>query len=162
DALANDGIDVEVIDPRTLNPLDTETLLESVRRTGRLCIVHEDTQTMGLGAEIAAVAAERALTDLRATVNRIAMPDVAGIRASGPMEEFLIPYRERIAVTLRELARVDHAQSSTNGIAVAARSAEPSAPGWLGMLEASNTEVPQASSVVEIDLTRVHAALEAS
>ena len=46
--LATDGFEVEVIDPRTLNPLDAGTLLESVRSTGRLCVVHEDTRTMGV------------------------------------------------------------------------------------------------------------------
>ena len=69
--LAAEGIDVEVIDPRTLNPLDSETLLESARRTGRLCVVHEDTRTMGLGAEIAASISEACFADLRAPVLRV-------------------------------------------------------------------------------------------
>ena len=94
--LAAEGIQVEVIDPRTLNPLDTDTILDSVRRTGRLCVVHEDTRTMGIGAELAALVAEHALDDLRAPVERLAMADVAGIPASGPMEDFLIPDRARI------------------------------------------------------------------
>ena len=62
DELAAEGVEVEVIDPRTLNPLDSETVLESVRRTGRLCVVHEDTRTMGVGAELAALAAEHGST----------------------------------------------------------------------------------------------------
>lgn len=113
DELAAEGIEVEVIDPRTLNPLDAETVLESVRRTGRLCVVHEDTRTMGVGAELAALAAEHALDDLRAPVERLAMPDVAGIPASGPMEDFLIPDRARIAASLRNLTRVDRGQRPT-------------------------------------------------
>ena len=99
--LAADGIEVEIIDPRTLNPLDIDTILDSVRRTGRLCVVHEDTRTMGIGAELAALASEHALDDLRAPVERLAMADVAGIPASGPMEDFLIPDRARIAHALR-------------------------------------------------------------
>src|SRR5207245_11692515 len=105
----------QVIDPRTTTTLETDTILESVRRTGRLCIVHEDTRTMGLGAEIAALAAERALDDLRAPVERLAMADVAGIPASGPMEDFLIPDRARIAAVLKRLVVVDRAQRVHNG-----------------------------------------------
>jgi len=146
--LAGDGIEVEVIDPRTLNPLDTDTLLDSIRRTGRLCVVHEDTRTMGLGAEIAALAAEQALDNLRAPVERIAMPDVAGIPASGPMEDFLIPDRARIGEALRRLSRVDRGQRASlavNGVV------------WSDQVHAHALEVPQASSVVEIDLSQVSA-----
>ena len=150
EALAEDGVLVEVIDPRTLNPLDTDTLLESVRRTGRLCVVHEDTRTMGLGAEIAALASELALDDLRAPVQRIAMADVAGIPASGPMEDYLIPDRARIATALRQLAQIDRAQRASltvNGTIVA--------PGPTPGVATMAPGVPQAASVVEIDLSRV-------
>src|SRR6266851_236518 len=129
--LAASGIEIEIIDPRTLNPLDTETILESVRRTGRLCVVHEDTRTMGVGAELAALACEYALDDLRAPVERLAMPDVAGIPASGPMEDFLIPDRTRIAATLRSLAAIDRGQRTTltvNGRTLAAAERESSEP----------------------------------
>src|SRR5216683_1947396 len=108
--LAASGIEIEIIDPRTLNPLDTETILESVRRTGRLCVVHEDTRTMGVGAELAAQVSEHALDALRAPVERLAMADVAGIPASGPMEDFLIPDRARIGQALRQLAAIDRIQ----------------------------------------------------
>ena len=150
EAIAAEGVDVEVIDPRTLNPLDTETLLESVRRTGRLCVVHEDTRSMGVGAEIAALAAEQTLDDLRAPVQRITLPDVAGIPASGPMEDFLIPDRGRIAAALRALARVDRGQRSI--ISVNGRAA-PSA--WAEAVSHAATDIPQASSVIEVDLTSV-------
>src|SRR2546426_881872 len=63
--LQTEGISVEVIDLRTLLPLDRATILESLSRTGRLCIVHEDTRTMGFGAELAALAAEDALDVLK-------------------------------------------------------------------------------------------------
>ncbi|MBV9595699.1 MAG: 2-oxo acid dehydrogenase subunit E2 [Chloroflexi bacterium] len=159
--LAGEGLDVEVIDPRSLNPLDAETLLASVRRTGRLCVVHEDTITMGVGAEIAALAAEQALDDLRAPVARIAMPDVAGLPASGPMEDFLIPDRARVATSLRALAHVDRGQRamlSTNGYA-ARLAGSPTT--WSELVESASHEIPQASSVVEVDLTSTLGRLEA-
>jgi pyruvate/2-oxoglutarate dehydrogenase complex dihydrolipoamide acyltransferase (E2) component len=144
--LAAEGIRVEVIDPRSLNPLDEDTLLGSVRRTGRLCVVHEDTRTMGLGAEIAARVSEAALDDLRAPVVRVAMADVAGIPASGPMEDFLIPERVRIAEALRQLARVDRGPRPMAAVN--------------GLVQSSMNEAPQASSVVEVDVSRVVERLE--
>jgi 2-oxoisovalerate dehydrogenase E1 component beta subunit len=164
--LAASGIEIEVIDPRTLNPLDTETILESVRRTGRLCVVHEDTRTMGVGAELAALAAEHALEDLRAPVERLTMPDVAGIPASGPMEDFLIPDRARIATTLRRLAAVDRGQRATlpvNGRtqAPAPVATQPSPAGAAPATASAAEILPQASSVIEIDLSRVARRLDA-
>jgi len=181
EALASDGIEVEVIDPRTLNPLDEATLLESVRRTGRLCVVHEDTRTMGLGAEIGTLVSEAAFDDLRAPVLRVAMPDVAGIPASAPMEDFLIPDRARIAEAVRELASIDRLQRvslTVNGAAgesavrettssdalgeSAVRSdVRPVGGAWPDLLGASLAQVPQAASVVEVDLTRVARHLDA-
>jgi 2-oxoisovalerate dehydrogenase E1 component beta subunit len=191
--LAAEGVEVEVIDPRTLNPLDAETVLESVRRTGRLCVVHEDTRTMGVGAEIAALASEYALDELRAPIQRVAMADVAGLPASGPMEDFLIPDRARIAAALRSLAQVDRAARATlsvNGTSAAtpdleasavqrtlgsrnsdaarveagkgSASSEPARVGWAQVVAASASEIPQASSVVEIDLSRVVSRMEAN
>ena len=123
--LAAEGVELEVIDPRTLNPLDEDTLLGSVRRTGRLCVVHEDTRAMGLGAEIAALASESALDDLRAPVQRVAMADVAGIPASGPMEDFLIPDRARIADALRRLVQTDRGQRASVSLNGAVSSPPP-------------------------------------
>jgi 2-oxoisovalerate dehydrogenase E1 component beta subunit len=156
--LAASGIAIEVIDPRTLNPLDEDTILASVRRTGRLCVVHEDTRTLGLGAEIAALTAETALDDLRAPVVRLAMADVAGIPASGPMEDFLIPDRGRIGAALRTLVAVDRGQRpmlAVNGSVAAHQVPARGSVPWDQILQ-----VPQASSVVEVDLTRVAARLE--
>lgn len=73
---AVEGYDAEVIDPMTLSPFDWETLIASVRKTGRLVVVHEAPKTCGLGAEIAATAAEEAILHLRAPVLRVAAPDV--------------------------------------------------------------------------------------
>jgi 2-oxoisovalerate dehydrogenase E1 component subunit beta len=156
--LAANDLQVEIIDPRSLNPLDRNTLLDSVRRTGRLCVVHEDTQTMGLGAEIAALAAEHALGDLRAPVLRLTMPDVAGIPASGPMEDWLIPDRGRIAASLRDLIQVDRGQRAM--LAVNGR-AQP-VTDWPDLVTHAATDIPQAASVVEVDLTHTDLRLDAS
>ena len=71
EALAAEGISAEVIDVATLKPLDMDTILESVRKTGRCVIVHEAPRTAGFGAEVAAQLAERALYDLQAPVERV-------------------------------------------------------------------------------------------
>jgi pyruvate dehydrogenase E1 component beta subunit len=91
DRLSTEGISVEVIDPRTLVPLDRETILASVAKTGRVVITHEAPQTAGFGAEIAAVVAEEAFGSLKAPVKRVCardMPVPAGLgaRASLPSE----------------------------------------------------------------------------
>ncbi len=103
--LADLGIEAEVLDLRTLLPLDRPAIIESVRRTGRLCVVHEDTLTMGLGAEIVALAAERLAGELRAPPIRVAMPDIAGIPVQDPLEDALIPGRHRIVDAARTLLR---------------------------------------------------------
>jgi 2-oxoisovalerate dehydrogenase E1 component beta subunit len=163
DQLALEGIEVEVVDPRTLNPLDTDTILDSVRRTGRLCVVHEDTRTMGLGAELAALASERALDALRAPVERLAMADVAGLPASGPMEDFLIPDRARITHALRRLVGIDRVQRvNGRGLASPVPVGVDATASWPDVLVVSATQVPQASSVVEVDLSHVARRIEES
>jgi pyruvate/2-oxoglutarate/acetoin dehydrogenase E1 component len=77
DDLADDGVSVEVVDPRTLVPLDEEVVLASVRKTGRLVVTHEAHRTGGFGAEIAAMVAEKAYEHLRAPIRRCAARDVA-------------------------------------------------------------------------------------
>ena len=74
--LEDDGFDIEVIDPRTLSPLDTDTICESVRKTGRAVICEEDTSFAGTSAEIAAMIAENCFKDLQAPVTRVGMPHV--------------------------------------------------------------------------------------
>ena len=101
-ALAAEGIECEVIDPLTLNPLDTETLWASVRKTGRLVIVHEDTLTGGWGAEVAARAADECLFSLEAPVKRIAAADVP-LPFAPVLEQAVVPTAERIAATIRAL-----------------------------------------------------------
>jgi len=99
--LAGDGIEAEVIDLRTLTPLDTDTILESVGKTGRLVVVDEDYRSFGVTSEIMAVAAEDALADLEA-VKRVAMPDVP-IPYSRPLEQEVNPDAEDIATAVRDV-----------------------------------------------------------
>jgi acetoin:2,6-dichlorophenolindophenol oxidoreductase subunit beta len=99
---AKEGIEVEVVDPRTLAPLDKETILTSVRKTGRVLIVHEEPKTGGCGAEIAAQIAEEALFDLHAPIKRIGSPDVP-IAQSIYLEQFYRPSEQQIIDAVKEL-----------------------------------------------------------
>ena len=100
--LADEGIDCEVIDPLTLLPLDTDTLWESVRKTGRLVIVHEDTFTGGWGAEVAARAADECLYVLEAPIKRVASLDVP-LPYAPVLEQAVVPTVERIKSTVRQV-----------------------------------------------------------
>ncbi len=102
--LAGDGIEVEVIDLRTIRPLDSQTILASVRKTGRAMIVYEDNLTGGFGAEVAAVIAEHAFDHLDAPVTRVAAPDVPAMPFNKPQEDAFLPSPERIAAAMRRLA----------------------------------------------------------
>jgi 2-oxoisovalerate dehydrogenase E1 component beta subunit len=98
-----DGMSVEIIDLRTVMPWDKAAVLESVRKTSKVLVLHEDTRTAGFGAEIAATIAEDAFEDLDAPVKRIAAPD-APVPFSPPLEKAFIPQVEDVAAGLRELA----------------------------------------------------------
>lgn len=102
ETLQREGVSVEVIDPRTLAPLDKQTLLGSVRKTGRIVIVSEDVKTAGVSAEIAAIVAEEALDYLDAPVKRVAEPDTP-IPFSPPLEQFVIPDEKRIIAAVKEV-----------------------------------------------------------
>ncbi|HEX9134600.1 MAG TPA: pyruvate dehydrogenase complex E1 component subunit beta [Ktedonobacteraceae bacterium] len=148
--LSNEGISSEVIDLRTLIPLDRATILASLSRTGRFCIVHEDTRTMGFGAELAALAVEEALDVLKAPVCRVTMPDVGGIPVSPPMEDFVLPNRDKIAGALRQLvAKQTRRWMGADLPQVVAPL--PSLDPWTR----SALEIPQAASVAEVDLSKV-------
>ncbi len=99
------GIDAEVLDLRTLMPWDREAVLESVRRTRRCLIVHEDTMTAGFGAEIAAVLAREAFFDLDAPIERVTMPDVPSPH-SPVLLDAVLPGVARIVAAIREVASV--------------------------------------------------------
>jgi 2-oxoisovalerate dehydrogenase E1 component beta subunit len=103
ETLAADGVSVEVVDLRTLIPWDRETVLESVRRTSRALVLHEDTRTGGFGAEILATLAEEAFEDLDAPLRRIAAPDTP-VPFSPPLERAYIPQVDDVVAGLRELA----------------------------------------------------------
>ena len=103
-ALAKEGIDAEVIDLRTLVPLDREAVFDSVAKTGRLLVVDEDYKSFGLTAEIIASVVEHDPSVLKAKPRRIAFPDIP-IPYSRPMEQFALPNAEKIAVAVREMLR---------------------------------------------------------
>jgi pyruvate dehydrogenase E1 component beta subunit len=100
--LQKEGIDIEVVDPRTLTPLDKATITGSVKKTGRLVIVSEDCRTGGVSAEIAALVAEEALDYLDAPIKRVASPDTP-IPFSPPLEQFIIPNEQSIIKAVKEV-----------------------------------------------------------
>lgn len=97
------GASIEVIDLRVLNPLDRDTILDSVAKTSRLCIVQEDHRTLGIGSEIAAIVAEDAFDCLDAPILRVAAPDVPAIPAAEPMEQFYMPNVDKVTAALHKL-----------------------------------------------------------
>ncbi len=103
--VAAEGIDAEVVDLRTLYPVDKATVLESVKKTGKALVVHEDNLTGGYGAEIAAILAEEAFTDLDAPVRRLAGPDVPAVPFSHPLQDWFMVNPEKIAQAMRDLAK---------------------------------------------------------
>ncbi|MDP8937059.1 MAG: alpha-ketoacid dehydrogenase subunit beta, partial [Actinomycetota bacterium] len=103
EALAHDGYSVEVVDLRTISPLDRETVLASVVKTGRLLVVHEDNVSFGVGAEIAAIVAEEAFYDLDAPVRRLAMADVPALPFEVGLEAALVIDAEAIRVAAKDL-----------------------------------------------------------
>lgn len=100
--LAKENISVEVVDLRSLAPLDEETIVSSVKKTHRLLIVHEACKTGGIGGEIAAIAAEKAIGWLDAPIERVAAPDTP-VPFSPNMEDFYIPSVDRIVDTARTM-----------------------------------------------------------
>jgi len=102
DELAKEGVSVEVVDPRTLTPLDKKTIVESVKKTGRLIIVTEDCKTAGVSAEIAALVAEEAIDYLDAPIKRVAEPDTP-IPFSSTLEQYVIPNEKAIIKAIKEI-----------------------------------------------------------
>ena len=99
-----DGIDAEVVDPRTIEPLDKPTLLASVRKTGRVVVTDESHDHCGVAAGLAAIIADEAFDGLRAPVKRVSIPHVP-IPYAETMEDFVTPTAERIVATVRELVK---------------------------------------------------------
>ncbi len=102
EALADDGISVEVIDPRTLVPLDIETVIRSMQRTGRLVVADPAHKTCGAAAEISALVAEEAFGSLRAPIARVVTPNTQ-IPFSPSLEKQLYPNRNTIADAVRRI-----------------------------------------------------------
>jgi len=101
--LEDDGISVEIVDLRTLVPWDKKAVLESVSKTSKVLVLHEDTHTGGFGGEIAATIAEEVFEDLDAPVKRLTAPDTP-VPFSPPLEKAFIPQVDGVASALRELA----------------------------------------------------------
>jgi pyruvate dehydrogenase E1 component beta subunit len=102
ETLQKEGISVEVVDPRTLTPLDKQTIINSVKKTGRIVIVSEDCKTAGVSAEIAAIIAEEAIDYLDAPIRRVAEPDTP-IPFSPPLEQYVIPDEKAIIKAVKEV-----------------------------------------------------------
>jgi 2-oxoisovalerate dehydrogenase E1 component beta subunit len=101
--LANEGLSVEVIDLRSIRPMDKTAILNSVEKTRKLLIVHEDNKFGGIGAEISAMVAEEALFHLDAPIRRHCAPDVPAMGYALPLEEEYMSSPERMAQAMREL-----------------------------------------------------------
>ncbi len=104
ETLAHEGIECEVIDLRTLLPLDKETILASVKKTNKLLVVHEDTRSGGIAGEIAAIVCEGAFDDLDGPIARVTSLDTP-VPYSPPLEEHFLPNAEKIVTAARELAK---------------------------------------------------------
>jgi len=100
------GAEIEVIDLRTLSPLDTDTFLESVAKTNRAVVVHEDNRTLGIGAEVSAVIAEQAFDCLDAPILRVTAPDVPLLPAAAELEHFCTLSVEKIVAAIERT--LDH------------------------------------------------------
>ena len=104
DILGQEGIKAEVLDPRTLVPLDRQAILESVEKTGRVVIVHEAPKTGGIGGEIAALIAEEAFYSLDAPIKRVGAP-FTPVPAHPILEKFYLPNAEKIVAAAKELLK---------------------------------------------------------
>ena len=102
--LGKERISAEVVDPRTLQPLDKASLLASVKKTGRLVVTDESHDNCGVAAGLAAIVADEAFTSLRAPIKRVAIPHVP-IPFAVPLENFVTPTTERIVEAVRTLLR---------------------------------------------------------
>jgi 2-oxoisovalerate dehydrogenase E1 component beta subunit len=103
-ALAKEGVDAEVIDLRTLMPLDEETILQSVKKTNKCLVVHEDTKTGGIAGEIAAILAEKAFHDLDGPLVRVASLDTP-VPYAPTLEEAFLPNAQKVFTAAKDLAR---------------------------------------------------------
>ena len=101
--LAAEGIEVEVVDLRTVSPLDEETVLASVRKTSRALVVHEDNLSLGVGAEVSALIAEHAFDSLDSPIIRVAGPNIPAMPFAPTLEAAFMPTADKIEAALRRL-----------------------------------------------------------
>ena len=101
--LADEGIEVEVVDPRSLWPLDIETIITSVKKTGRLVVAHQAMKRCGVGAEIVALVQEQAFDHLDAPIQRVATPDVI-IPVNRNLEKTVLPQEEQIVAAVKSIS----------------------------------------------------------
>lgn len=104
-SLEDDGLSVEVIDLRSIRPMDKTTILNSVEKTHKLLIIHEDNKFGGIGAEISAMVAEEALFHLDAPIRRLCGPDVPAMGYALPLEEEFMSSPAEMASAMREMVR---------------------------------------------------------
>jgi len=102
--LANEGINVEVVDLRTLRPIDEEAIVSSVNKTGKALVVHEDNKAGGVGGEVAAIISEKCFESLDGPVTRLAGPEVPAMPFSPPLEAIYMLDTAKIADAMRQLA----------------------------------------------------------
>jgi 2-oxoisovalerate dehydrogenase E1 component beta subunit len=100
-----EGMSAEVVDLRTISPLDRETILDSVRKTSKAMVVYEDNRTFGAGAEVVATIAEELMFELDGPLVRIGGPDIPAMPFSTPLEHFYMPDVDRIYAQMKELAK---------------------------------------------------------
>lgn len=101
---AKEGIEIEIVDPRTLRPLDKESILESVKKTGRLIVADEGPVPCGVASEISAMVAEEAIEYLQAPILRVGSPDTP-VPYSPPLEKFYIPDESNIMETINKMKK---------------------------------------------------------
>ncbi|MBH5318036.1 alpha-ketoacid dehydrogenase subunit beta [Paenibacillus sp. GSMTC-2017] len=102
--LQQEGISTHILDLRTLQPLDKEAILESVRKTGKVLIIHEDNKTGGVGAEVSAIIAEELLFELDAPIMRLCGPDVPAMPINPPGEKFFLLNKDKVKEAMKNLA----------------------------------------------------------
>ena len=100
----SEGVSVEVVDLRTVRPIDRQTVLDSVRKTGKALIVHEDTKAGGIGAEVAGIISEEAFEYLDGPVTRLAGPEVPAMPFAPTLEAEFMLSTEKIVSAIRRLA----------------------------------------------------------
>ncbi|MFQ5657620.1 MAG: alpha-ketoacid dehydrogenase subunit beta, partial [Candidatus Methylomirabilales bacterium] len=101
--MSQQGVEVELVDLRTLYPMDTDTILASVKKTGKVLILHEAPQVCGVGAEIGAIIAQEAFHHLDAPLQRLTAPHTP-VPFSAPLEDYYLPNAAKIVAALSDLA----------------------------------------------------------